>query len=179
MDIGVLVDESTFLPLRTVGTGKDEKASLVVDLKQRSLQVYFQLPILHTRSKPVNQTDTQYQYRVRIPFSQLSQIFQTHDAASGCVSQLTFLDCPPLYHRRINNIASTFIDDNNWKESDTWFRQTYVVHNPQELAPLPISLRKLKPVIDIGEYRSTLLESTADVICRPLECIQDHIPQGV
>lgn len=152
LDIGVLVDETTYLPMRTVGTGNTEKTSLVIDLKLRVLDVYFQLPIFNPRNKFANPADILHQYRVRIPFPQLTQVFQSRDGESGCVSHLTCLDSPPLYHRRVKNIPSTFIDDNNWKDADAWFRQTYIVHNPQGMTSLPVSLRKMKQVIDIGKH---------------------------
>lgn len=151
MDIGVLVNETTVLPMRTVGAGIDEHASLVLGLKHRAMFVYFQLPIFNSRQRPIETTGIYQDYRLKIPFAQMTKIFQTSGSASEGVSHLTFLDAPPVYHRRIKNIASTFTDENSWREADTWFRQTDIVHNPQELASLPISLRKFKPLIDIGE----------------------------
>lgn len=142
-------------PLRTVGAGHDEQAYLVLDLKRRALFVYFQLAIFNPKQKSAKGTGLQHEYRLKIPFHQMTRIFQTRDSTSGCVSQFTFLDSPPLYHRRIRNIASTFVDETSWRDCGTWFRQTQVVHNPQGQANLPASLRKLNPIIDIGELYAT------------------------
>lgn len=139
------------LPMRTVGAGAHEQTFLVLDLKYRVLLIYFQLPIFNSKNKPTTVAETYQEYRLKIPFPQMTRIFQTHDSASGCTSHFTFLDSPPLYHRRIKNVPSTFIDESSWRDSDTWFRQTHVVHNPQAQATLPVSLRKLNPVIDIGK----------------------------
>ncbi|KAI9927937.1 hypothetical protein MW887_002789 [Aspergillus wentii] len=154
MDIGVMFDETTMLPMRTVGAGTEENASLVLDLKSKAMFVYFQLPIFNTKQKPNTTSQLYHEYRLKIPFTQLTRIFQTRCSKLGTTSHLTFLNSPPIYHRRIKNIASTFIDENAWRDSDTWFRQTYIVHNPQELATLPVSLRKAKPVIDIGRWNT-------------------------
>lgn len=178
-DIGVLVDKFTYLPLRTVGNGADinERARLVVDLKWRSLQVFFQLPIFNPKYKSSDPTDIYQHYRVKIPFTQLTRIFQSRESESGCVSHLTCLDSPPMYHRRIKDIRPTFIDDSNWKDVDTWFRQTYVVHNQQELSTLPVSLRKLKPVIDIGEYYFLSFCTVSSSVVRPLDRLQDNLSE--
>lgn len=139
------------LPMRTVGAGHGEQAYLVLDLKRRALFAYFQLAIFNPKQKSATGTGLHHEYRLKIPFPQMTRIFQTRDSTSGCISQFTFLDSPPLYHRRIKNIENTFIDGSAWRDSDTWFRQTHVVHNPQGQASLPASLRKLNPIIDIGE----------------------------
>lgn len=153
MDIGVQANETSIVPMHTVGTGIDKHPFLVVDLKRRVLQVYFQLAIHNPRQ---NQTTAAvyHDYRLTITFTQMTKIFQTSDPVSKTVSHLTFLDAPPVYHRRIKNIASTFTDENSWREGDTWFRQTDIVHRPEELAALPIGLRKFKPLVDIGRWNS-------------------------
>lgn len=143
------------LSMRTVGAGLDEQASLVLDLKRRALFVYFQLAISNSKKKPASATDLYQEYRFKIPFPQMARIFQTRDSTSGCTSHFTFLESPPLYYRRIKNVSSTFIDDNTWRNSDTWFRQTHIVHSPQTQATLPVGLRKLNPVIDIGKSMVT------------------------
>lgn len=151
LDVGVLVDETSMLPMRTVGAGANEQTSLILDLKRRALFVCFQLPIFNSKNKAASSTEVYQEYRLKIPFSQLTRIFQTHDPGSGCTSHFTFLESPPLYYRRIKNVSSTFIDETTWRDADTWFRQTHVVHNPQGLSTLPISQRKQNPLIDIGK----------------------------
>jgi len=139
------------MPMRTVGTGLDEQPSLVLDLKRRALFIYFRLPIFSSIYKPTSSADVYQEYRLKIHFSQLTKIFQTRDSLSGCTSHFTFLESPAIYHRRIKNIQSTFVDGTSWRDGDTWYRQTHVVHNPHAQATLPISLQKRNPVIDIGK----------------------------
>lgn len=166
-----MVDKSTFLPMRTVGDGNEGQAQafMVLNLRQRNLQVNFSLPI-YSNQKFANPADIYHQYRVKIPFPQLGRIFETWDHNSGCLSHLTILEDPPCYHRRVKNIASTFIDHNSWKEADTWFRQTSIVHNPYGLASSPVSLRRIRPIIDIGERLHTLPPYLLTFTARPLEC---------
>jgi RNA-dependent RNA polymerase len=154
MDIGFLVNETTMMPMRTVGLSTNEQASVVLNLRRKDLLVYFKLPILGRQQSQ--------EYRLKVPFSQLDRFFQTQDASTGNISHYTFLSSPPHYHRRINNIESTFIEETSWRESDTWFRQAHIVHNPQEHATLPVSLRKQNPVIDIGKADSFNPQQVSD-----------------
>lgn len=152
MDIGVLLSETTMLPMRSVGSGENESSRLVLNLKQKALFVYFQLPIFTPGYKPTPASGMLQEYRLKIPFVQLSWIFQVRDTVTGDISHFIVLDSPPLYHRRINNIDVTHSEENNtWRESETWYRQTYIVRNALELPYLPIGLKKAKAVIDIGE----------------------------
>ncbi|PLB52422.1 RNA-directed RNA polymerase (Sad-1) [Aspergillus steynii IBT 23096] len=155
MEVGVLLDDKTFQPRRTVGQGPKENAFVVLDLKSRALYIRFQLAVSFSSKPTANQPSEPYQeYRLKIAFVQLTEIHQAADPASGAVTHFTVLDSPPVYHRRITNVASTFIDDNNWREADSWYRQTYIVHRPLDLASLPISLRRGNSLIDIGRWNA-------------------------
>ncbi|KAL2853945.1 RNA dependent RNA polymerase-domain-containing protein [Aspergillus pseudoustus] len=146
MEIGFLINETTMMPMRTVGSSTSEQASVVLNLRRKDLLVYFKLPILSAKQPQ--------EYRLKVPFSQLDKFFQTQDSSTGNISQYTFLSSPPTYHRRINNIESTFLEETTWRESDVWYRQAHIVHNPQEHATLPVSLRRQNPVIDIGRWNA-------------------------
>ncbi|KAL4991514.1 RNA dependent RNA polymerase-domain-containing protein [Aspergillus falconensis] len=147
MDIGVLVDESTMMPMRTVGSLTAGSASLVLDLRYKNLLVYFELRILSI-ARPQN-------YRLKIPFSQLDRFFQTKNPSTNDISHFIFLGSPPEYHRRIQNTENSFGNkETSWREWDTWYRQANIVHNPTELAHLPVGLRRLNPIIDIGRWNA-------------------------
>ncbi|THC91004.1 hypothetical protein EYZ11_009534 [Aspergillus tanneri] len=78
MDIGVLFDEVTLLPMRTIGSGRNEQAFVVLDVRNRTLI-------------------------------------------------------------------------------------TCIVHNPQELSSLPVSLRKKNPVIDIGRWNAFKIKYSENI----------------
>ncbi|KAL4922233.1 RNA dependent RNA polymerase-domain-containing protein [Aspergillus aurantiobrunneus] len=149
LDIGVLVNETTMMPMRTVGLSTNGSASLVLNLRRKDLLIYFELAIPNTAGRLAQQ-----EYRLRVPFSQLDRFFQTQNRSTGGISHFTFLSSPPIYHRRIRNIENTFIEETSWRESDTWYRQAHIVHNPQGLATLPVSLRRQNPIIDIGRWNA-------------------------
>ncbi|KAE8354242.1 RNA dependent RNA polymerase-domain-containing protein [Aspergillus coremiiformis] len=155
MDIGALFNETMMLPMRSVGSGTSERAIVVLNLKQRALLVYFQLPIFNQGQRILLASGAFQEYRLKIPFIQLTQILQTRDPVTGGISHFIVLGSPPIYHRRINNIDATFSEDSNsWRESDTWYRQTYIVRNASELSALPIGLKKVKAVVDIGRWNT-------------------------
>jgi RNA-dependent RNA polymerase len=82
--------------------------------------------------------------------AQLSCVLQTEDQER--VSHVIALDTPPVYHRKLSDVASTFSDsENRWKAWDLWSRQTDIVHVQHELAQVPVSLRKRKPLVNIGK----------------------------
>ena len=177
MDIGVLFNETTMLPMRSVGSSANERVLLVLNLKQKALLVYFQLPIFTTGYKSTPVSSVLQEYRLKIPFIQLSQTFQMRDAVTGDTSHFIVLDSPPLYHRRISNIDVTHSEESNtWRESETWFRQTYIVRNALEPS-LPIGLKKAKAVIDIGECLPLLpsLRTRTNQFHRSLEHLQDNV----
>ncbi|KAL4924881.1 RNA dependent RNA polymerase-domain-containing protein [Aspergillus undulatus] len=149
MDIGILVDETTMLPMRTVGLAGNGSACLVLNLKYKDLLVYFEVstPSVGHRLPP-------QEYRLKVPFSQLDRIYQVKEPSTRAISHFTFLGSPPMYHRRIKSIENTFTEQTSWQESDTWFRQVNIVYNPQELAKLPVSLRRQNPIIDIGRWNA-------------------------
>ncbi|KAL4773674.1 RNA dependent RNA polymerase-domain-containing protein [Aspergillus nidulans var. acristatus] len=129
VDLGVLVDETTMMPMRT------------------NLLVYFELRILSSRRPQ--------EYRLKIHFSQLDRFFQTKDTSTSGISHFIFLGSLPEYHRRIQNTENSFGNKKtSWREWDTWYRQANIVHNPTELARLPVGLRRLNLIIDIGRWNA-------------------------
>jgi hypothetical protein len=83
MNIGVLVDETKMMLMRTVGSLTTENASLVLDLRYKNLLVYFELHLLSSRRPQ--------EYRLKIHFSQLDRFFESKDPR-----QVTFPTSPSL-----------------------------------------------------------------------------------
>lgn len=141
------------LSLRTIGDGLRESPRVVLNLNRRELVVFFQLAIFNHRRAAKDVEDTFHEYRLRVPFAQLTRLLQTENKSSESISHIMTLDAPPIYHRRLKDLSSTFSEPgNSWRDADTWFRQTDIVHVPEELTRLPISLRKHKAIINIGRW---------------------------
>ncbi|KAF9889780.1 hypothetical protein FE257_006870 [Aspergillus nanangensis] len=158
MDIGIMLNDMTMLPIHSVGFSLEYP--LVLDLKKRALWIHFDLQLFYPTQDTLR--PSKQEYRLDIPLVQLCHIVQMQNSNSGEFTHCTFLNAPPIYHRKIKGIANTFVDENAWRESDTWFRQTDIVHNPPDLSTFPISLRKKSPVIDIGRWTTFKITYSRD-----------------
>lgn len=125
---------------------------IVMDLWRREIEIRFQLKWFSNIQKSKGQQDMFHDYRINIPLGQLTRIWEAQTATTQSSSHIFTLEYPPIYRRRAKNIESTFPEKGNfWRDADTWFRQTDIVRTPEKLVELPIRLRKLNSIINIGE----------------------------
>jgi RNA-dependent RNA polymerase len=152
MDVGILKNQTTMFVLRSIRDGLHQVPRIVINLERREIAIFFQLGIFNRQQKTTTVEDTFQNHRLKLPLGQLKRIFQTRTNSSGAsLSHIINTGTPPVYHRRSQNIGSTFGSDNTWRDSDTWFRQTDIVHVQENLVQLPISLRKYASIINIGK----------------------------
>ncbi|KAL1959629.1 hypothetical protein VTO42DRAFT_1664 [Malbranchea cinnamomea] len=149
LEIGPLIAQMTLLPLRTIGSHHLEAVHINADLKRREISIFFKIYKLDLHSPRVQGQVNEY--KLRVPFVQLTRIFRR--TRSDELSIAVSLDYPPLYHRKLPDATDTFSDEENtWKSANAWYRQTDIVHVPQDLVRAPISLRKFNPLINIGRW---------------------------
>ncbi|EED13834.1 RNA-directed RNA polymerase (Sad-1), putative [Talaromyces stipitatus ATCC 10500] len=164
LDFGPMIGPNSMLLLRHLQKTSEETCRLTVDLKNRQLLVFFQLPLQSTQ-----RVTAISQYRLQVPFAQLTTLYQqSHsDESANTVSHIIRFDSPPLYHRHLYNVESSFsgLDSaNSWRAMDCWYRQTDIVHRHGDWAGLPISLRKKNPIIDIGRWNAVRITYGQDSI---------------
>ncbi|RAK76660.1 RNA dependent RNA polymerase [Aspergillus fijiensis CBS 313.89] len=152
LDIGVMIGENIFSPMRTVENPPGGGLCIVLDMRSKAMLVQFQIQIFDSTNKKISMRETYKNYQIRIPFVQLNEIAQRRNTDTKSISHLTILDSPPIYQRRIDDIRSTFLEDHHWRDADTWYRQTQIVHQPRRLSGLPISLQRQHSVIDLGRW---------------------------
>ncbi|KAJ5306292.1 hypothetical protein N7508_005307 [Penicillium antarcticum] len=143
--IGVLVDARAFHTMHNFDQTSGPR--FVVDVLRRCLYVYFKIGI---RSKAGEMS--LHDYRVRITFLQLSQIFEQYDTTTELTSFLIILDSSPTFHRRLKNIALSFTEQRYWREEDVWYRQTSVRRNPHVIETSSNNLKKSGHIIDTGRW---------------------------
>lgn len=147
LHIGPLVAQKTLLPLRTVGAEHVEAIRFAVDLQRREINVLFKLTKFDSRQK--QQSGQVNEYRFRVPFVQLTQIYKVINGDH--LSFVVSLELPALYYRKVLDPAATFSDnEDTWGAAESWFRQTDIVHSPQDLRLSPVSLERTKSIINIG-----------------------------
>lgn len=151
LDIGVLIAETTPSWMRTFGEAQGLR--LVVNLRRRELQIFFKVSIRNTRPgiERTITVDEDHDFRIKLTFLQLSTIHELCDPDSQQIAFLTILNSPPIYHRQLKDFRPTFTGATSWKETDTWYRQTAVVHNPYGQTAGPTNLRRSGQLIDIGK----------------------------
>jgi RNA-dependent RNA polymerase len=82
-------------------------------------------------------------------FFELSKIWETKNNGTSEHCYVIVLDAPPIFHRQTSTTA--FNSEIAWRASDTWYRQTSVVHNPLSQANISTNLRKSGQIIDTGQ----------------------------
>ncbi|CAG7971093.1 unnamed protein product [Penicillium nalgiovense] len=157
VDIGVLLGLSTFHSMQSFTNLAYPRC--VVDVMRKCLFLYFRVGIRGSDTADVNQHD----YRVKITFLQLTQIYQQYDKATREHSFLIVLDSAAIWHRKAKDIQSTLTEPLSWREEDSWYRQTSVTHNPNSLKTLPANLKKTGHIIDLGRWNVFKVSFAADV----------------
>lgn len=156
INFGTLIGEQTFLILKSIGHGLTEPLQLVLNLQQRELTIYFEVVVYNRRQpSPEDSRANIHNYRLRVSLAQIKRAYELRDQSRDSICHILVLDSPPTYHRRLKNLRTTFAgSDTSWKDANTWYRQTDIVHNPTDLARLPTSLRKHTPIINLGRWTS-------------------------
>ncbi|KAJ6114819.1 hypothetical protein N7486_000597, partial [Penicillium sp. IBT 16267x] len=148
LDIGVCPDETTFFPMRTFENSDSLKA--VVDVRNRALYILFELTIRQSKMNSPHIAAPPSLFRIRVKFIELSKIWETRNDDTSEQSYVIVLDAPPIFHRQSSTPA--FNSEVIWRASDTWYRQTSVVHNPLSQANITTNLRKSGQIIDTGRW---------------------------
>ncbi|KAJ6178906.1 hypothetical protein N7519_009367 [Penicillium mononematosum] len=157
VDIGVLLGLSTFHSMQSLTNLAYPRC--VVDVMRKCLFLYFRVGIRGSDTADVNHHD----YRVKITFLQLTQIYQQYDKATREHSFLIVLDSAAIWHRKAKDIQSTLTEPLSWREEDSWYRQTSVTHNPNSLKTLPTNLKKAGHIIDLGRWNVFKISFAPDV----------------
>ena len=87
-------------------------------------------------------------FRFIIPFSQLHTLREVQDKANTVL--LVSMETPPSFYRKLDEVLTHDLASNRWSARDAWFRQTDIVYKPGELQNAPLTLKRNKPIIDIG-----------------------------
>ena len=147
-----------------------------LNLARRLLDVQLDLPVVDPRDPAqkaprrlieasdddaIGSLNRVEKYRFRIRLEQLQEIKETQ-SDDGSFTMVVALDTPPVFYRKAVGLqlkASHDEDGTTWSEWDTWFRTTDIVYNPFQLRDVAISLKKPKPLIDIGKLNRLLSRS--------------------
>ena len=157
-----------------------------VNMLRREITVEFLLDIHDQRlnhggpkAPHLGKEDRQDRFRFRIPFSQLEAIHRV-DAKKGELVLLFTLETPPKFFKKLDSGLTHDDDGRYWTENDAWYRQTDVVYTQNVLKKSPLTLKKTRPIIDLGKSSffhhskrpSYLFARTLDYISHDVQAIR-------
>ena len=122
-----------------------------------------------------NRTET---YQFRVPYSQL-QVIRQVQVESNKVVLLISLETPPRFFRKVPEIDTHEEKARFWSQNDAWYRQTDIVYNPRHIRSSPLTLKKTKPVIDIGRWTTYRLildmgKNNVQQLKQMIQVFKDH-----
>lgn len=161
IDFGVLVAPNTMLVKRTKHSTSRGAVKMVLNLGRREIDIRF----------PSVYSDKTREYKFIIPIDQVFDLSQFQAPNDTRTSFILTLRTPPHFYKKLSDgIAATH--DNaafNWREEDSWLRQTNVLGNEYEVAQLkarPITLKNHpEGIVNIGRwttYRITVDDKSID-----------------
>ncbi|KAI9808580.1 MAG: hypothetical protein M1825_003729 [Sarcosagium campestre] len=176
IDFGFLYDQSTMMTMHTTRGTTRTPIVFELDLQRKHIDVAFVLHITDPRSEDgdgagvtsgqtnvdaqIGAMDRHEKYMFRIPFEQM-QLIREADTDNDRRTLVVSLETPPNFYRKAvgKQLEESHISETFWAEWNTWFRQTDIVYDQRDLRDASLTLKKTKPVIDIGRwttYRFTL-----------------------
>ncbi|KAI9715875.1 MAG: hypothetical protein M1812_005695 [Candelaria pacifica] len=160
LSFGFMVDSSSMMTMNKVDASQDIVISFGLNLLRREIDIQFEQPMKDPRYKEasaeqypdlgaIDRTD---RFRFRLPLAQLNKIYEVEVGGEKRILFIT-LENPPNFWRRARELENTHEEASTyWSEWDTWYRQTDVVYDPRQLKFRPLTLKKTKPIIDIGRW---------------------------
>lgn len=161
-----MYDENTMMNMFTACPSSRKAIQFRQSMLHREIVMEFELDIsdprppgTHPKAGKLNRTET---FRFHIPFRQLDEVHQIQ-ADQEMVVLLMSLDQPPRVFRKVDDLHTHEDNGRFWTQNDAWYRQTDILYDPQSLRSSPLTLRKFKPLIDIGQYDALDIKNSADI----------------
>ncbi|KAI9668336.1 MAG: hypothetical protein M1829_005540 [Trizodia sp. TS-e1964] len=151
LDFGFMLNPVRMVKMFRAISSSSQKVSLELNLFRRQITVTFDITLKDDRVKgrPVYRKET---YRFYIPLDDLREYHEVAISDDARMLVLT-LDTPPTFFRKARDVQATLEEKKEfWSERDAWYRQTDIVVDPSVVKALPITLKKTKPIIDIGRW---------------------------
>lgn len=163
IDFGFMYDAKTMMGMYRVAPNPQFGLTFRLNMLRREIEVQFQLHIQDGRtrllaSSPQARSSAKYgKYnrtdlcRFRIPFAQLQTVHETRTEEGHNVLVIP-MDNPPNFYRKVNELDTHEDTATYWNMNDSWYRQTDIVYAPHHLKSASLTLKKSRPIIDIGRW---------------------------
>ena len=156
-----MYDSTTMMGMYRVNSATKGDIRFRQRMQYREIDIQFQVVIRdsrpqilggpHMRDPKIGKHDRTEMVLFRIPFAQV-QVIHKVDTTDNKIILVISMETPPSFFRKINEEDTHDASAKSWTEKDTWFRQTDIVYNPSYLKRSSLTLKKTKPIIDIGKF---------------------------
>ena len=137
---------------KTIQTMPAAPIRLIQNMRYQELTVEFQIQAQVGRANADTTPATGNGldlFRFKVPFQQMQAIHVVPAPENQLVLLMT-LEKPPKFFKKIDGDHAHDEQTRTWYENDTWYRQTDMARAPSKLKSSPVTLRKLKPILDFG-----------------------------
>jgi RNA-dependent RNA polymerase len=144
------VASDTMLIKTTKRTTPRGTVRMILDLGRREIDIRF----------PSIYSEKTREYKFLIPIDQVFNLSQFQSQNDTTTSFILTLRTPPHFYRKLSGGISATHDDAafNWREEESWLRQTNVLSNQYEVAQLkarPVTLKNHpEGIVNIGRWTS-------------------------
>lgn len=159
LDFGFMYEPSTMMGMYRVHPTSSTAVTFRQNMVRREIEVTFQL-ILSPSSNVFRQEISApleaskksariHDYSFVIP---LAQPLIFHQLESGPKSVILIsMETPPNFYRKFDPADTHQPGATFWTSREALFRQTDIVYDPRKLRAAPLTLKKTKPIVDIGK----------------------------
>ncbi|KAI9888212.1 MAG: hypothetical protein M1814_001088 [Vezdaea aestivalis] len=154
IDFGIMLQPQFMMIREQVKPPVGQTVTIALKLgRRRVLDVQFALAFKADESEQAHTKENcSDKYRLQIPLLELTKVVRVDDYSSS-ISLIMTLSNPPCFYRQLQDVSPSHnVQTRRWLAWDSWYRQTDVVFDPQDLKNDPISLRKPRAIIDLGRW---------------------------
>jgi len=158
ISFGFMYDPNTIMEMHNAASLSRSGTIFKIDLLRCRIIVTFEVSLTDPETR-LQSTDGPHRsgkldrinrYMFTIPFGQLEKLDRIQLSGNQWALVVSLESPPQFFRKRLDPSASHSSEALTWSEFDTWYRQTDIVYDPRRLANAVVSLRKERPVIDIG-----------------------------
>lgn len=154
IDFGIMYHQNTMMSMFATVPSSEKTIKFRLSMLRREIIVEFELDIFDPRPTDEhpsvgkhNRTET---IRFSVPFRQLEEIHRIQPEGHMIMLVMALVQ-PPRFFRKVDEIHTHEDNGRYWTQNDAWYRQTDILYDPKSLASSPLTLRKFRPIIDIGK----------------------------
>ncbi|KAL9600633.1 MAG: hypothetical protein Q9219_003066 [cf. Caloplaca sp. 3 TL-2023] len=142
LDFGFMYEPQTMMAMHSIVSTERTTIRFQQKMLYREIAIEFGL-IVGTQAEL---------FRFTVPFDQLDTIHRVDTGGEKRIELLVSLPAPPRFFRKLNENDTHEVKARYWSQNDAWYRQTDITHFPADLKDSPVTLKKARPIIDIGRW---------------------------